>query len=99
MVQRHGTIITLHKYPAGQGALANGNDKPGFWHLFIHPFDPGDALPVHRTRDHKNIRMLDAPRKQHAKTFDIVPGRQAIEDLDITVVATSRGQMKDPEGF
>jgi len=99
MVQRHGTIVTLHKYPTGKSALANGNDQPGFRHLLIHPFYPGDALPVHRTRDHKDIRMLDAPRKQHSKTFYIVPGRQAVEDLNVAVIATSRSQMKDPEGF
>jgi hypothetical protein len=67
--------------------------------LIVNPEKPFSNLLGDWARTQKYIRMSRAAFQQDAKPFEIVAGGQRIKNLNITAVASSAVEVKDPGGF
>ncbi len=43
--------------------------------------------------------MTDTPHKLHSKSFQVKPWREAIQDLNVTIIAGGSAKVEQPERF
>ena len=69
----------------------------GFGCLMVHFKQACFIAPVDGSVHQQHIGMPDTSNKQHSESFHIKPWRQAIQDLNVTVIAGSSAKVEQPK--